>query len=254
MHPEDEELSFWAWENDELRWHSGQHQGEMQRLEQDTLANLSKHTSEDKKQGHGHGWTEVHYYPWPGCGTSLTSGSPRRGHCTHSMSHRCNWSCPLTLHWPVSTMYGELNPNNRQYTLYWFPVLSKVTNHNPTELFVTHGYAKYKHFHQYLIRQSFNLCVHIPRRPRHMNVTENLWVSEGKLGCQSSPCTLLETGSLAVHPEQNRLAACKILGIPVSVLSLWDHRQMLPHPALLHSGGLNSGPHTCMESFTHWTW
>lgn len=158
------------------------------------------------------------------------------------------------LHWPVSTMYGELNPNNRQYTLYWFPVLSKVTNHNPTELFVTHGYAKYKHFHQYLIRQSFNLCVHIPRRPRHMNVTENLWASEGKLGCQSSPCTLLETGSLAVHPAQNRLAACKILGIPVSVLSLWDHRQMLPHPALLHSGGLNSGPHTCMGSFTHWTW
>lgn len=61
-HPEDEKLSFWACGNDELRGHSGQ-QGEMQRLEQDTLANLSKHISEDKKQGHDHGWTEVHCYP-----------------------------------------------------------------------------------------------------------------------------------------------------------------------------------------------
>lgn len=51
------------WEICELRWHRGQHQGEVQRLEQDTLANLSKCISEDKKQGHGHGWTEVHCYP-----------------------------------------------------------------------------------------------------------------------------------------------------------------------------------------------
>lgn len=136
MHPEDEELSFWACGKDELRGHSGQHQAEMQRLEQDTLANLNKHISGDKKQGHGHGWTEVHCYPWPGCGTSLTQGHLEEATACIPRVTAAPGHVPW-LHWPVSTIYEELNPNNRQYTLYWFPILSKVTNHNPTGMFVT---------------------------------------------------------------------------------------------------------------------
>lgn len=67
------------------------------------------------------------------------------------------------------------------------------------------------------------------------NVTENLWGSEDKFGCQSPPYMLLEMGSPAVHPCTNLQAAWKILGIPLSLTSvseiidkcyhtwLWDH-------------------------------
>lgn len=58
-----------------------------------------------------------------------TSGSAREGYPEVP-------TAPPGLHRPASTRYEDLYLNNKQFTIPWFPVLSKVTKHPPVEMVV----------------------------------------------------------------------------------------------------------------------
>lgn len=66
------------------------------------------------------------------------------------------------LHRPASTRYEELYLNNKQFTIPWFPALSKVTKHMPVEMMcVSHDYLSCRHFHSWSEKITFNLvCAH----------------------------------------------------------------------------------------------
>lgn len=134
-------------------------------------------------------------------------------------------------------MYEELCLNNKQFTIPWFPALSKVTKHNPVEMMsVSHGYLTCRHFTQGLRRQTLILCVHVHVSQR---TCEDLRTSL-HVNLHLAPCW--KWGLFMFTPAQTRQDACKtpeILLPRPSISGVMDKLHPYYTGLYMHSGALS---------------